>query len=142
MTAKLLATHQPKQPTLYLLPKIHNINNPGRPIVSACSCHTEHISEYLDVVLQPLVQSLPTFLKDSTHVLNLIETINHHQGCQPKYLFTMDATSLYTGIPHADGLTALEHFLNKWETLHPPTYTRLIRLAELVLIKQDHFFFP
>ena len=68
MTAKLLITRKSKQPTFYLLPQIHKINNPGRPIVSACSCLTEHISEYLDVFLQPLVQSLPTFLKDSTQL--------------------------------------------------------------------------
>ena len=65
MTAKLLIKHHPKLPTFYLLPKIHKFNNPGRPIVSACSC-PEHISEYLDAVLQPLVQSLPTYVKDST----------------------------------------------------------------------------
>ena len=73
MTARLLIKHHPKLPTL--LPKIHKFN-PGRPIVSACSCPTEHISEYLDAVQQPLVQSLPTYIKDSTHALNLIEDIN------------------------------------------------------------------
>ena len=51
MTAKLLIKHHPKLPTFYLLPKIHKFNNPGRPIVSACSCPTEHISEYIDAVL-------------------------------------------------------------------------------------------
>ena len=76
MTARLLIKHHPKLPTFYLLPKIHKFNNPGRPIVSACSCPTEHISECLDAVLQPLVQSLPTYIKDSTHALNFIEDIN------------------------------------------------------------------
>ena len=79
--------------------EIHKVNNPGRPIVSACSCPTEHISEYLDAVLQPLVQSLPTYIKDSTHALNLIEDINQTPNFKPKYLFTMDVTSLYTCIP-------------------------------------------
>lgn len=131
-TAKLLIKNQPKQPSFYLLPKIHKTNNPGRPIVSACSCPTEHISHYLDVILQPLVHSLPTFIKDSTHALNLIERLNADCNFQPKYLFTMDVTSLYTCIPHADGLQALTYFLNKRPTKNPPTAT-LIRLAELVL---------
>ena len=76
MTARLLIKHHPNLPTFYLLPKIHKFNNTGRPIVSACSCPTEHISEYLDAVLQPPMQSLPTYIKDSTHALNLIEDIN------------------------------------------------------------------
>ena len=123
----------------YVLPKIHKANIPGRPIVSACSCPTEHISEYPDVILQPLVQSLPTDIKHSTHALNLIEDINLNQNFEPKYLFTMDVTSLYTCIPHSDGLKALQYFLNKRTTLHPPTDT-LIRLAELVLNKNTFSF--
>ena len=88
MTARLLIKHHPKLPTFSLLPKIHKFNNPGRPIVSACSCPTEHISEYLDAVQQPLVQSLSTYVKDSTHALNLIEDINQTSNFEPRYLFT------------------------------------------------------
>ena len=77
--------------------------------MSACSCPTEHISEYLDAVQQPLVQSLPTYIKDSTHALNLIEDINQTPNFEPKYLFTMDLTSLFTYIPHSAGLKALKH---------------------------------
>ncbi|XP_070188824.1 uncharacterized protein [Littorina saxatilis] len=54
-TVKLLLKSDAKQPTFYLLPKIHKPNTPGRPIVSACSCPTEFISEYLDFLLQPIV---------------------------------------------------------------------------------------
>ena len=140
MTAKLLIKHYPKLPAFYLQPKINKFNNRGRPIVSACSCPTEHISEYLDAVLQPLVHSLPTYVKDSTHALNLIEDINQNQNFEPKYFFTMDITSLYTCISHNDGLKALKHFLNKRATPDPPT-DALIRLAELVLNKNNFFFF-
>ena len=101
----------------------------------ACSCPTEHISEYLDAVLQPLVQSLPTYVKDSTHALNLIDGVNQNQNFEPKYLFTMDVTSLYTCIPHSDELKALKHFLNKRAT--PDT---LIHLAKLVLNKNTFSF--
>ena len=134
MTAKLLVKHHPKLPTFYLLSKIHKFNNPSWPIVSACRCPAEDNSEYLDAILQPLEQSLPTYVKDSSHALNLIEDINPNPNFEPKYLFIKDVTSLYTYIPHSDGLKALKHFLNKRESLDPPTDT-LIRLVELVLNK-------
>ena len=51
----------------------------------------------------------------------------------------MDVTSLYTCIPHSDGLKALKHFLNKRASPDPPTDT-LIRLAELVLNKNTFSF--
>ena len=131
-TAKLLIKTLPRESLFYLLPKIHKANNPGRPIVSACSCPTEHISEYLDTLLQPLVQQLPSFVKDSTHALQLIQNLNETPDFCPTYLFTLDVTSLYTIIPHVDGLRALQYFLDTREKPTPSTAT-LVRLAELVL---------
>eukprot|EP00061_Rhincodon_typus_P011253 g36139.t1 len=54
---------QPRTARFYLLPKIHKRDCPGRPIVSACSCPTELISSYLDSILSPLVQELPTYIR-------------------------------------------------------------------------------
>ena len=56
---------------IYFLPKIHKPNNPGRPIVSACSCPTELISSYLDKIMAPIVRSLPSYVKDSQHALQI-----------------------------------------------------------------------
>ena len=80
-----------------------------------------------------------TYTKDSTHALNLIEDTNRNQNFEPKYLFTMDVTSLDTCIPHSDGLKALQYFLNDRTTLYAPTGT-LIRLAECVLNKNTFCF--
>ena len=124
-TAKLLIKSQAKQPTFYLLLKIHKLNTPGRPIISACSCPSENISEYLDSLLLPVVQSLPTYIKDTTHALTIFEQINTAQNFQPQLLFTMDVVLLYTSIPHADGLRALSFFLDHCppEARYPSTIT-------------------
>ena len=44
VTATNLVITTPRTSCIYFLPKIHKPNNPGRPIVSACSCPTELIS--------------------------------------------------------------------------------------------------
>ena len=134
-TAKLLIKppSKVKQPKFYVLPKIHKINNPGRPIVSACCCPTEHLSQYLDFIFQPLVKQLPSYIKDTTHTLNLLESFNRNPTFQPKLLFTLDVCSLYTSIPHRDGLKALKFFLDSRPPLSGPPTDLLIRLAELVL---------
>ena len=51
----------------------------------------------------------------------------------------MDVKSLYTVIPHRDGLETLKFFLNK-RTLLEPSTTTLIRLAELVLTLNNFSF--
>ena len=114
----------------YLLPKIHKPGNPGRPIVSACNCPTELIATYLDRITTPLVQSLPSYVKDTNHMLRIVDSFRFPGNFN--YVFTMDVKSLYTVIPNGDGLLALTHFLNKRPILQPPTHT-LVRLAELVL---------
>jgi hypothetical protein len=52
--------------------------------------------------------------------------------CEDPLLFTMDVKSLYTSIPHKDGLLALRHFLDQRTDKYPSTNT-LLRLAKLVL---------
>ena len=48
----------------------------GRPIVSACSCPTELISSYLDKIMAPIVKTLPSYMKDSHHVLEIFRDFN------------------------------------------------------------------
>ena len=108
-TATNLIITTPRTSCIYFLPKIHKPNNPGRPIVSACSCPTELISSYLDKIMAPIVRSLPSYVKDTQHALHFFRDFNFLG--EDKLIFTMDITSLYTVIPNGEGLLALKHFL-------------------------------
>ena len=120
----------PRTSCIYFLPKIHKPNNPGRPIVSACSCPTALISSYLDKIMAPIVRSLPSYVKDSQHALQIFRDFNFLG--EDKLIFTMDITSLYTVIPNGEGLLALKHFFDL-RTVKEPSSETLLRLAELVL---------
>ena len=120
----------PRTSRFYLLPKIHKLGNPRRPVVFACNCPTELIATYLDRITTPPVQSLPSYVKDTNHMLRIADSFRFPGTFN--YVFTMDVKSLYTVIPNGDGLLALTHFLNKRQVLQPPTHT-LIRLEALVL---------
>jgi hypothetical protein len=93
---------------MYFLPKIHKPDKPGRPIVSSCSCPSELISSFLDRVMAPLVKDLPSYIKDTKHALQILQNIHFHGTY--KFIFTMDVKSLYTVIPHHDGLRASNSF--------------------------------
>ena len=132
-TAKNLVLQTPRTSRFYILPKIHKENNPGRPIVSACSCPTENIASYLDMVMSHLVCNLKTYVKDTNHALEIFRTFHfNNDDTNQRFLYTMDVKSLYTVIPHNSGLEALKCFLDKHPVLDPPTAT-LTRLVELVL---------
>ena len=65
----------PRTPVIYILPKIHKPDNPGRQIVSACSCPTGLTSNIQDNVMFPLVKTLPSYIKDTKHALQIFDQI-------------------------------------------------------------------
>ena len=131
-TARNLFVTTPKTSTFYLKPKIHRPNHPGRPIISACSRPTELalISSFLDKKTAPFVKSLPTYIKDTNHALNILKQFSFPGN--NKFLFTIDITSLYTVIPNNEGLLALKYFFDQ-RIVKEPSTDILLRLAELVL---------
>ena len=66
-------------------------------------------------VLITYYPSLPSFVKDTNDALRECDnfTFPHNTPHDERHLFTMDVTSLYTNIPHGEGLVALKHFLPK-----------------------------
>eukprot|EP00061_Rhincodon_typus_P001456 g14839.t1 len=122
-----------------MLPDLLSFSSkPGRPIVYACSCPTELIFTYLDSIFSPLVQELPTYVRDTTHALLLLQNFEFPG---PQHLiFTTVVQSLYTCIPHTDGLNALLFFRSRRPDQFPYTDT-LIRSAEHVLTLNFSFNF-
>jgi len=62
----LSSNSEPNAGCFNALPKLHKQGNPGRPIISSNGHPTERISEFVDFHLNQLVQTLPSFLKDTT----------------------------------------------------------------------------
>ena len=88
-----------------------------RPIVSSCNSITETISQFVDRWLQPHVKNLPSYLKDMTEFLKLIETTKLPPKC---ILASIDVSSLYTNIPHDDGKQSVLYLLQN----NPDNYLR------------------
>jgi hypothetical protein len=104
-TAEGLKPDNPSTPKLYMLPKIHKKDNPGRPVVSSVGCHTERISAYVDHHLQPFNKELDSYIKDTTAFVKKIQELPEEDN---RILVTMDVKSLYTNIPNAEGMDAVK----------------------------------
>ena len=131
-TARDLVETKVRTPHFYTLPKIHKdaANPPGRPIVSSTRAPTERISAFVDIQLKPIVQSLPSFVRDTKDFISGLQEL---PPLPPDaLLFTLDVVGLYNNIPHKDGLEACRIFLDRRQQQHPPT-SDIINLAELVL---------
>ncbi|CAN7986166.1 unnamed protein product, partial [Ixodes hexagonus] len=120
----------------YLLPKIHKPGNPGRPIVSSNGTVTENLSSFVDYLIKDLPETFASYVKDTNHFLQIIAEINLPQNAS---LVTLDVSSLYTNIPHAEGIQATVSAYDKKPDKLVDSET-LSKLLDLIL-NFNHFEF-
>ena len=126
----------------YVLPKIHKPGNPGRPIVSLKGAPTENILCSVDCSLQPPATSLPSYIRDTSDFINRLRRLP--QPPPESLMVTLDVSSLYTDIPHEEGIKTCEEFLNQQELLVPSIAdlchpVRLILTMNCFLFNENHY---
>ena len=132
---------KPQTPIFYGMPKIHKTNAPLRPIVSGFNSPTDSLAKYLTHYLQPLTEVLSSHIKDSKHFLQILETIDKIP--MNAILVTADVTSLYTNIPHDDGIEATSQHYAHWAHIlpqHSPK-TGVIKIILHFILKHSYFRF-
>ena len=132
-TSNYLTTDIDRTQQFYLLPKIHkDINNPpGRPIVSGSRGATEKISQFVDHFIGWLVPLSESYIRDSTHMTNILNKFNM---LPDMLLCTLDTTSLYTNIPHSEGIQSIKEFLTIYRHTNAlPHNSYIVELLEEVL---------
>uniref|UniRef100_A0A8C5M2E7 Reverse transcriptase domain-containing protein n=1 Tax=Leptobrachium leishanense TaxID=445787 RepID=A0A8C5M2E7_9ANUR len=129
----------PKIPIFYLLPKIHKdpLHPPGRPIISGIQSVTSHLSQYLDILLQPLVKLIPSYLKDTMSLLQILENFKWEPDF---FLVTCDVQSLYSIISHNKGCEAVRHHLNLHQ-IYPLEQVEFILEGIEFILRNNYFSF-
>ncbi|KAJ8019842.1 hypothetical protein HOLleu_41605 [Holothuria leucospilota] len=107
--------HKIRTPVIYVLPKIHkappaNSKFAGRPIISGNGSPTEKISEFVDYFLLPIVTQQSTYVKDTNHILEILEATPLPQEV---LLATLDVVSMYTNTPQEEALNASQEAYEK-----------------------------
>ena len=92
----------------------------------------ENISQFMDYWLQPSLKTLLSYIQDTTQ---LLRDLNMVEVPQDAWLVTMDIKSLYTCIPHLDGIASCKEALSITENTNPeqPSVEILMQLLEIVL---------
>ena len=139
--ADRLIPEKVRTPRFYMLPKIHKPNNPGRPVISSVSSHTSEISRFVDHHIQENVKKLNSYVKDTTDFINKIES----QPPVPtqSFLVSMDVKSLYTNIPHQEGIEAVKASLDETPSSAPTavilTFIKLILTLNNFIFNDHHY---
>ena len=135
--AKGLQVQQSETPKFYTRAKIHKIGNPERPVVSSVNCHTYNISRYVNFHLQPIVESIPSYVRDITDFLQKLGKVkNIPHDC---LLVTLDVKSLYTNIPNNECIKAAKEAYDN----HPnkTVVTKVIITFLTLMLTLNNIFF-
>uniref|UniRef100_A0A8C5P7K0 Reverse transcriptase domain-containing protein n=1 Tax=Leptobrachium leishanense TaxID=445787 RepID=A0A8C5P7K0_9ANUR len=121
-----------KTPHIYILPKIHKslTHPPGRPIVAGINSITSRLSEYVDILLQPIVQEVPSYLKDTISMLNLLQGLQYQTG---DIMVTCDVNALYSSIPHLKGLSVVGEVLSQTHKIPVDQISYILKSMEFIL---------
>jgi hypothetical protein len=122
-------------PQFYGMPKVHKNKFPVplRPVISQCGSLSAVISTFIDFKLQPFTKKVPSYIKNSTSLLNEIDQL----PTLPKRakIFTSDATSMYTNIDPKEGIDVIYKYLTTYnEEVKDTVNVRFIcKLLEIVM---------
>ena len=118
-TCNYLTTDIDRTQQFYILPKIHKdpLNPPEKPIVSGSGGPTENISQLVDHFIGQIVPLSQSYIRDSTHLINILNGFTVQPGM---LLCTLDITSLYTNIPHNEGIQSTKEMLAIHKTTRQP----------------------
>ena len=133
---KLLFRSNPRISNLYLLPKIHKENYPGRPIINSVGSLTETLSAFVDETLRKYSKLASSYVKDTTNFLELTMDLNEQET---DLLCTVDITALYTNILHEDGIEKVTNYLRR----HGATTAEIDLTQSLLehILKKNYFEF-
>lgn len=128
----LLSTpNHPQVPQFYGVPKIHKKFTripPVRPIVSQCNSLLNPAARFIDHVLQPLAQSYPDYIHNSTALSHILQELYTPDEA---ILVTMDVCSLYPSIPQTDMLQVIYEEMQNHRNLMLFDPNLIIRLLHL-----------
>ena len=127
-------------PQFYGIPKIHKEFKkvpPVRPIVAQSCSLLKPTAQFIDHLLQPLAQSYPDFLQNSTELSLILKDLDVPDDA---ILVTMDVNSLYPCIPQTEMLHIIytEMYKKRHLLLFDPNLIIQLHQLQLFRIRFSH----
>ena len=107
-----------------------------RPIVAGPQCPTHRLSHFIDLILKPLCQYVPSFIRDDFDFLNHLPT----DIDQDAILVSFDVVSLYTNIPHQLGLDSVNFWLEKYGQIVDQRFPSNFLIEALKIVLEHNTF--
>ena len=101
--------------------KTHKDNTPVRLLTTGCNTAIENLSRFLEVHSAPLTTQLPSRIKDTGHLLELIDVINLKGLPEGTILVSFDVVNMFPNIDNERGIQTLRTAYDKRTSPKPST---------------------
>ena len=95
-----------------MLYKTHKPGNPIHLLTSGCNTTKEHLSPYMESICSPLTQGMPRQIKDTAHLLNIIDDLNKDYISDNYILVSFDIVNMYPSIDNVNK-TSINRMYNR-----------------------------
>ena len=119
--------------------KTHKAGTPVRLLTSGCNSATEGLSLFVEKKCAPLAQNLRSRIKDTSHMLDLIDEMNEGGIPESAILVSLDIENMFPSIDNARGLQTIRERLEKEEGFPLPTEC-IMEAIELILTNNNSKF--
>jgi len=126
-----------RTPIFYGMPKVHKTPIQLRPVVSCINSFPSIFSTWLDFRMKELLHIIPSYIKNSTELINDLQHVNLPKGAK---LFTADATSMYTNIDTATGIQAFKNLFDKYTEVISTNFPKEFFLQTLEIVMGYNIF--
>ena len=119
-----------KNSTLY---KTHKQVNPVRLLTTGCNIATENLSRLIENVCVPLTENIRYKIRDTSHLLDIIDTINEKGIPDEIILVSFDIVNMFPSTDNVTGMDAVRLALNKTDSNKPSTECVLEGLENCII---------
>lgn len=106
---------------MYGLVKTHKTDSSVRIITSGCNTAVENLSIFVEKVLYEEVKNIPSRIKDTNHMLDIIDNLNDSNLPLSSVLVSFDVVNVFPSIDNISGMKAVENILESRINKTPPT---------------------
>ena len=108
-----------------ILYKTHKPNNPVRLLTTGCNTPIENLLQFIKVVCAPLTNNIETKIRDTSHLLDIIDELNSERVPDNTILVSFDIMNMYPSIDNDRGIAAVRNALETRAYKSPSTECKI-----------------
>ena len=125
-----------KNSTLY---KTHKQGTPVRLLTSGCNTAIENLARFIEVVCAPLTENMKSRIKNTDHLLNIIDELNKKGIPDNTLLVSFDIVNMFPCIDNKNGIKAVKKFLQS-RSVNKPSINCILEGLEICLYHNNSVF--